>query len=174
MQNGLIQIYTGNGKGKTTAAVGQVIRASGHKAKICFIQIFKPKRFYGEQKILSRFKNIDFFSFSHKHPFCYKNINKNKIKKECRKALCFIKKIFKNNSYDILVLDEFNIAIRDNFIRSKELIDLLKQKPTNLEVVITGRKAPKELIEIADLVTEMKKIKHPYDKGITFRKLIEF
>jgi len=174
MKNGLIQVYTGDGKGKTTSAVGQIIRASGHNAKICFIQLFKPQKFFGEQKVLFKLKNVDYFSFCDTHPKFNKKISPKQVKIECDKLLNFIKKVFSMNKYDILVLDEFNIALRDKFINTEEIINILKNKPDNLEIIITGRNAPEKLIKIADLVTEMKKIKHPFDNGIKSRKYIDY
>ena len=173
-KKGLIQVYTGDGKGKTTAAIGQSIRALGHGKKVCIIQLFKPSHFYGEQKVLKRLKNLDFFSYSDRHPSMYKNVKIMHVKQECVKALNHVKKIFSGNKYDILVLDEFNIAIRDGYIDFNALIGLLKKKPLKLEVIITGREAPQELIDFAGLVTSMEKIKHPFDGKIVSRESIDY
>jgi len=182
---GLIQVYTGDGKGKTTAAVGQVIRALGQGLRVCFIQFFKdPKTFtYGEQKIfysLSRkgilrdLPGIDLYTFAPQHPHFFKKIKKEETRKQLKEGLNFIHKIFREKDYDLLVLDELIIALRDKYLETNKLIKLLKQKPKNMEIILTGRGAPKKLLTFVDLVTEMKKIKHPYDKGVKVRKGIEY
>lgn len=182
---GLIQVYTGDGKGKTTAAVGQVIRALGQGLKVCFIQFFKnPNTFsYGEQRIFHSLPctkmvrglpRINFYNFVPQHPYFFKKIKKVEIEKQLQEGLNFIRKILRENDYDLLVLDELIIALRDKYLKTEELIKLLKQKPKNMEIILTGRGAPKKLIKFADLVTEMKKVKHPYDKGGKARKGIEY
>ncbi|MDO8735386.1 MAG: cob(I)yrinic acid a,c-diamide adenosyltransferase [Elusimicrobiota bacterium] len=170
----MIQIYTGNGKGKTTAAVGLGIRALGHKMNVCIIQFFKGKNFYGEQKILSKLKKIKLYSFAPKHPYCYKNAEIEKIKTDCKNALNLIEKIFKEKKYDLLILDELNIAIRDKFIDVEKIAKLLKNRPEKMEIIITGRGAHKKILKYADLITNMRLIKHPYYKGIKSRKGIEY
>ena len=187
MKQGLIQIYTGNGKGKTTAAVGQAVRALGHNLKICWISFFKdPEKWgYGEIGMLKKW-GVDVFHFALQHP-CFCNppsspfnkgglrgiILQKKVRQECPKALGFITEIFKKD-YDLLILDEINIALRDGFLKEDELLSLLKEKPKSLEVILTGRGATPKLIKMASLVTEMKKIKHPFDKRIKSRKGIEY
>ncbi|OGS43838.1 MAG: hypothetical protein A2539_06205 [Elusimicrobia bacterium RIFOXYD2_FULL_34_15] len=170
----MIEIYTGNGKGKTTCAVGLVIRALGHGMKVCLVQFFKDKAYYGEQNILKKQKNLKMYSFTPKHPCFYKNVKQEFVKSECEKAVELIEKIFKEKSYNLLVLDEFNIALCGKFIDIKKIISLLEKRPKSMEVVITGRNAPKGLIKIADLVSEIKEIKHPYRKGVKCRKGIEY
>jgi cob(I)alamin adenosyltransferase len=182
---GLIQIYTGDGKGKTTTAVGQAVRALGQGLKVCFIQFFKdPKTFsYGEQKIFHSLPRtilvrglpqIDFHTFAPRHPHFFKKISPKEIRKNLEEGLNFIKKIFQENRHNLLILDEIIIALRDKFISPDELIRILRKKPKDMEIILTGRGTPKKLINFADLVTEMKKIKHPYDKGVKARKGIEY
>ncbi len=173
---GLIQVYTGNGKGKTTAAVGSAIRALGQGLRVCFVQLFKnDKKFsYGEQKIFSQLKNLEFHCFSPHHPQLEKMVDDAKIHQECQQGMEFIKGIFVQDNFELLIIDELNIALRDGFLKPEEVIDLLKSKPKEMEVIITGRGAPKELIEYADLVTEMVLVKHPYDEGTPCRRGIEY
>jgi len=175
MKKGFIQIYTGSGKGKTTSALGLVCRASGHNFKICYVYFHKnPKKFgYGEINTLKKLK-VDVFGFAKEHPHFNKKINIETIKNECNKAVEFIKEIYKENKYDILVLDEILISVRDGFLPENKLIELMKRKPENLELIITGRNASKKIIDLADLVSEINEIKHPYKKGIKSRKGIEF
>lgn len=170
----MIQVYTGNGKGKTTAAVGLAIRAIGHKLNVCIIQFFKDKNFYGEQRILSKLKKIKLYSFAPKHPYCYKNAETEKIRTDCKKALNLIKKILKEKKYDLLILDELNVAVRDKFIDVDKIAGLLKNKPEKPEIIITGRGAHKKILKYADLITDMRLVKHPYYKDVKARKGIEY
>jgi cob(I)alamin adenosyltransferase len=174
-QKGLIQVYTGDGKGKTTAAVGMAVRAIGQGLKIIFIQFFKdPKRFgYGETKVLKKLPHCQVFNFAPKHPHFFR-VSPEEIKKELNIGMKLIEEIFIKKNCDLLILDEIIIALRDSFLKEEELLKLLKKKPNNMEVILTGRGAPKRLIESADLVSEVKKIKHPYDRGMKGRKGIEF
>jgi len=174
-RKGLIQIYTGEGKGKTTAAVGLACRACGHNLNVCYISFYKePKRFRcGEHRVLKRL-GVKIYAFAVKHPHFYKNISKEEVRKECLKGLEFIKSIYSENKYGILILDEILIALRDGFLKEEEILDVLNSKPEDLELILTGRGATKKIIKKADLVSEIKKIKHPYDKGIQRREGIEY
>lgn len=170
----LIQIYTGNGKGKTTAAMGLALRTLGHEMNVCIIQFFKLKNYYGEQKNFKKFKNLKFYSFAQKHPHFYKNTKTKDIKNECEKAVSIIAGIIKEKKYDLLILDELNIAIRDRYIDVEKIVHLLKNKPKKMEVVITGRDAHKKILKLADLITDMRLVKHPYYRGIKSRKGIDY
>ncbi|MEW6095106.1 MAG: cob(I)yrinic acid a,c-diamide adenosyltransferase [bacterium] len=174
-QKGLIQIYTGDGKGKTTAAVGLACRARAHNLRVSYIYFHKdPKKWkYGEHRSLEKL-GIDIFGFAKKHPHFFKNINNEEIRKECLKGLKFIKKLFQENKYDILILDEILISLRDKLITEQELVELLNEKPKNLEVILTGRGATERIFAKADLVSKIENIKHPYNKGIKSRKGIEY
>ena len=173
LNRGFIQIYTGNGKGKTTAAVGLAIRASAHRLKVCYVYFHKNPERYGEQRILKQL-GIETFAFAKKHPHFYKNVTKNKIRQECLEALGFIDKVYQQNKYDILILDEILISIRDGFLKEKELLEILGSKPKDLELILTGRGATKKITKKADLVSQIKNIKHPYDLGIKGRRGIEY
>ncbi len=170
----MIIVITGNGKGKTTSSIGQIVRALGHNQKVCLVQLFKGEDFYGEQKILTKLKGLDFFSFAKKHPFCFKNITKEQIVEECKQAINKLKEIINDNNYNLIVLEEFNIAIRDKFVEETLLIDIINQLNKKSNVVITGRGASSKLIEVADLVSEVKEVKHPYNKGIPAQEGIEY
>jgi len=172
LERGYIQIYTGDGKGKTTCAIGLAIRATGYDKQIAFIQFFKLKS--GEDKILKMQKNILFKKFG-----CKKFIINKKIlpehKKQAKKGIDFVLKILNSNKkIDILILDEINIVIYYNLASIKtinEIINKCKQK--NIELIFTGRNAKKAIIDKADLVTEMKIIKH-YFPETHARKGIEY
>jgi cob(I)alamin adenosyltransferase len=175
LSKGLVQLYTGNGKGKTTAAIGQAIRAYGHNLKICIFQFLKPEdSFTGE---LSVFKKLNIKVIRHKEPYSFKLPTKkselDKFKNSLLKMLNQAKEAF--NEYDIIILDEINILPHLKIIDTKVILDLIEQKPEKVELILTGRNAPIELINKADLVTQMESIKHPYvEKGLTARKGIEY
>ncbi len=175
MTRGLIQVYTGEGKGKTTAVVGLAVRARGHNLKVCYVYFHKnPKRWdYGEHKILKKI-GVDVFGFAGKYPRFCKNLKRGEIRGECLKGLEFIKKIYKEKKYDILILDEINISLRDGFLSEKEVMDIISAKPENLELVLTGRGATKKIIKAADLVSKVEKVKHPYDLGVQRRIGVEY
>jgi cob(I)alamin adenosyltransferase len=174
----MLIVNTGNGKGKTTAAMGQILRALGHNQKVCLIQLFKGKEFYGEQNILKKLKNLDFFSFAPKHPFCFpkhKDLTHKTIKNQCLKALSKVRSVLLSKApYDLVVLDEFNIAVRDGHITIKELLEVISYNDSNIDIIVTGRSAKKELLHDADIVTEMREIKHPFSKCTKSRKGIEY
>jgi len=174
-RKGLIQVYTGEGKGKTTAAVGLACRARGYNLKVCYIYFHKePDRFgYGELRSLKKL-GVNIFGFAKRHPHFYKNITPANIRKECLEGIEFIKRIFEENKYDVLILDEILISLRDGFLKEEELLDVLNLKPEKLEVILTGRDATQKIIKRADLISEVKKIKHPFDYGIKGRKGIEY
>ncbi len=169
---GYIQIYTGNGKGKTTASIGLTIRAIGAGKKVFFAQFVKGM-IYSEIKALEQFgesvtvKQYGLNCFIRETP---KQVDID----AARKGLKEVTDVIKSGQYDVIVLDEANIAIFYNLFSAQELIDVLTQKQKSTEIIITGRYAPPELIEIADLVTEMKEIKHYYTSGVQARKGIEF
>jgi len=173
-KKGLIQVYTGDGKGKTTASIGQAIRAKGHKFKVCFVYFFKNlKDFrYGEVEILKEL-GVETIAFVPYHPHFYKNITTQRMREDCLKSLESIKKIFLKG-YDMVILDEILIALQDGFLKEEEILELLEKKPESLEIILTGRGATKKIIEKADLVTEMKKIKHPFNRGVKGKEGIEY
>ena len=174
-KKGLIQVYTGTGKGKSTAAIGQAARAAGHGFKVGFISFFKdPEAFgYGEYKSLKKL-GIKAFLFARKHPHFYKELKTDDVCRECRQGVEFIRELFQDPSWDMLVLDEINIAVRDGFLKEEDVLSLLEAKPEDLELVLTGRGVTEKIIEKADLVSEVKEVKHPYNQGIKSRKGIEY
>lgn len=171
---GYVQIYTGTGKGKTTAALGLALRACGHGIKTYIGQFMKGHN-YGEIKaarLIKPFVKIERYgrkAFVHKEG----KIDKADIEL-AKKGMEKIKKAVFSNDYGIVVLDEILTAIFFGLIPKEEVLELIEKKPENVEIVLTGRYAPAELIEASDLVTEMKEIKHYYSKGVTARKGIEY
>jgi cob(I)alamin adenosyltransferase len=169
---GLIHVYTGNGKGKTTAAVGQAIRACGHGARVVMIQFMKGRE-YGELRCADLLDNFEILQFG-RDQFVDKS-NPAQIDIEyARKGLNAAKEIVEKGDCDLLVLDEINVALDFALLPVEEVLALLAGKPEQIEVILTGRNAPQEMIDIADLVTEMREIKHPYQLGIEMRKGIEY
>lgn len=173
MEKGLIQVYTGNGKGKTTAALGLALRAVGHGLKVLFIQFMKGNIDYGElesSKKLSPYLTIKQMG---RETFVSKT-NPDPIDiKLARDGFALAKKAIFNEEYSIVILDEINVAIDYGLIPLSDLIHLLDTKPKGIELILTGRNAKPEIIDKADLVTEMVERKHYYKKGVSARKGIE-
>ena len=170
---GLVQIFTGNGKGKTTAALGTILRAAGHGLRVFVVFFMKGDYDYGEYSTLSRLPNVSMSSFGFRRLTDPTNIKPEEIE-QARLALEAARKAVLSGSYDLVVLDEVNVALGYNLIELDEVIRLIRDKPPRLELILTGRYADTRLIEMADLVTEMVKVKHPFDKGIKARKGIEY
>ncbi|MEO0100875.1 MAG: cob(I)yrinic acid a,c-diamide adenosyltransferase [candidate division WOR-3 bacterium] len=168
----MIQVYTGNGKGKTTAAIGQAIRALGHNWKILMIQFMKGDE-YGEIKVLKKLPNITVKQFGLK-TFVKKGELKPDDIKLAREGWQLAKEAIESRKYDMIILDELNCALDYGLLTVKEVLTVLLSAPRDLEIIITGRYAPKELIEIADLVSEIKEIKHPLQKGVVNRSGIDY
>ncbi len=173
LKTGLIQIYTGDGKGKTTAAIGQAVRARGRGLNVCMIQFLKQDDSSGEQSTLRKL-GVDIKCFG--GDYAFRKLTQN----ETNKAREFFKKIIdeitneiQQKRYDLMILDEINMLIKKGLLNKKEVVELIKNKPNNTELILTGRGADEEIIELADLVTQCVKIKHPYDKKVKARKGIE-
>ena len=164
---GVINIITrkGEGKGKTTAAIGLAWRAREHNLKVCYIYFHKnPDKWKsGKHETLQKL-GVDVFGFAKKHPHFFREIDLSEGRKECLKGLEFIRKIYKKKEYNILILDEIKISLRDRFLKEKEILDILDLKPEDLDLILTGRGVSNKIIERADLVSEIKNIKHHYDK----------
>lgn len=170
MTKGFIQIYTGNGKGKTTAALGLSLRAVCAGKKVYFAQFVKAAK-YSELKAPLLLKNLTLKQYGYK---CLLNRTAGKIdKKNALTGLNEIQTIIKSKKFDIVVLDEINIAVYYKLINIDDVVNLLKNKPVETEIILTGRYADKKLVKISDLVTEMKEIKHYFKKGVRARTGIE-
>lgn len=175
MEKGLIHIYCGDGKGKTTAAMGLAIRAAGREKKVFITQFLKSGK-SGELISLDKLKEyITFLPGKPVNKFVW-NMNdeeKNEAKKEHTARFKEIVEVMQTKQYDLLILDELIATINNGFIELNDVIDFLKNKPETLEVVMTGRNPKEELVKIANYVTEMKCIKHPFEEGIPSRIGIE-
>lgn len=171
MRKGYIQVYTGNGKGKTTAALGLALRAAGAGMKVYIAQFIKKKT-CSEHRMLEAFKGLITIKQYGRGFFLKRNPTKADITAG-QDGLKEIENIIKSNEYDVIILDEANVATKYNIISAEDLLDLMESKPVNVELVITGRYADERVIEKADLVTEMKEIKHYKEKGVKARIGIE-
>lgn len=170
---GLVHIYYGDGKGKTTAAVGQAVRAAGSGLQVLFFQFMKDNS-SNERTILEQIPNVTCLP-GKRHVKFYNQMNgeeKAEYKHYNSKALDEIVKFCIN--FDVLVLDEAVCAVDLGLLSQKKLVDFLKHKPRGLEVIMTGHRVSDELFEVADYLTEMVKVKHPYDEGRAAREGIEF
>jgi len=175
MAKGLIHVYTGDGKGKTTAAIGLAIRAIGHGKNVLILQFLKSRSKDSGEIITARKNGIKVIKFKDmKSPLFDRDVKPSELKESVRKALAFSLKEIKSNSYDLIILDEFNNLLNSGLVSMEEVKKIIEEKPARLELVFTGRGAPKELIKLADYVTEMRMVKHPFNKGIKGRKGIEF
>lgn len=173
---GLIHIYTGEGKGKTTAAIGLAVRAAGNGMKVLFVQFLKGGEESGELKIFKGLQeNIEVIRFDQRHPiFFKKGDTKDGLINAAKEALSLIDEKIKSGKYDLVVLDEINNLVSQGWADVNELIEIIKKRPEGVEIVLTGRGASEELIDMADYVTEMRAVKHPLKKGIKARKGIEY
>lgn len=177
-QHGYIQIYTGNGKGKTTASLGLAMRALGRKWKVLIVMFTKGGDNYGE---LKSFKNLS-DEISNNLTIVQAGLDRivyarNKSEddeKEIKQGWDITKKAILNDEYQLIILDEINIAIDLKILDIDEVIEVLKNKPKDMEIVLTGRNAHKKAIEIAHLVSEIKPVKHYWDTGVVARKGIEY
>ncbi len=170
MKLGLTHVYTGEGKGKTTAAMGILLRALGRGLNVKVIQLFK--RDTGEQFFFEN-SSVKYFQFKPVHPF-FKNYNKKEINGLKEEFMKFWKQSIENLDYNIILIDEIGPGIAWGVIDESLVLDLIKNKPENTELILTGRDMPLSIMEKADYVSEINKIKHPYDKGIQGRKGIEY
>ncbi len=172
LNRGFVQIYTGNGKGKTTAAIGLAVRAAGYGLKVYLGQFMKGFK-YNEHNIFNEINNITYELFGTPNLIHIEDEPDEKNLICARKGFEKAKEILISNDYDIVILDEINLTVFFNLLKIDDLLELIEIKPFNVELILTGRKAPVEIIDKADLVTEMREIKHYYKNGIEARDGIE-
>ena len=169
---GLVEVFTGDGKGKTSAALGVVLRASGYGLRTYIVYFMKGDFPYGEQKVLSKLPNVTLAKFGFESFTDPTNV-KQEEKEEAKRALEAARNAAVSGDYDVVVLDEINVAVAWKLVDIEDVIKLIQNKAEKVELILTGRYADSRLIELADLVTIMVKVKHPYDKGILSRKGID-
>ncbi|MBQ1480952.1 cob(I)yrinic acid a,c-diamide adenosyltransferase [Sphingomonas paucimobilis] len=172
-EKGLIIVHTGKGKGKTTAALGMVIRAVGHGMRVGMVQFVKGAMTTGEAAVLARFPEVDFHAMG--EGFTWNTQDRSRDIATARTAWDEVKRMIADPSYDLIVADELNIVLRYDYLPADEVLEVLGTKDAMTHVVITGRNAPEALIEAADLVTDMTQVKHPFrEQGVKAQKGIEF
>ena len=175
-QKGLVIVYTGGGKGKTSAALGLVLRAVGYNHKVCMVQFVKGSWHYGELDSAKRLAP-EFEMITAGKGFVGILDDKSPREEHVKAAndtLMISREKIASGKFDVVILDEINYAIQLELLKLDDVIDLIKSKPAELDLVLTGNHATKEVIELADLVTEMKEIKHPFKSGLKAKKGIDF
>jgi cob(I)alamin adenosyltransferase len=173
LDKGLVQVYTGNGKGKTTAALGLALRAVGREFKVCVIQFMKGGGPYGEQIAAEKLAPYLTIIQTGRDGWIRKGHPTREDTEMARKALSLADEALSGNVYDLVILDEINNAVHYGLISVDDVLALIQHKPDTVELVLTGRNAHEKIIEAADLVTEMREIKHYYKKGVQARPGIE-
>lgn len=173
IEKGLLIVHTGKGKGKTTAALGMVLRAIGHGRKVGIVQFVKGAMATGEKTVFDAFPdNVVFRPMG--EGFTWDTQDRARDIARAREAWTVVSEMIADPAYDMVVADELNIALRYEYLPLDEVCDLLRARPPMKHVIVTGRNAPESLIEIADLVTEMNLVKHPFRAGVKAQPGIEF
>lgn len=173
LKDSFIYVFTGSGKGKTTAALGQAVRATGHGWKVLIIQFIK-KISSGEVGPLKKL-GVDIFPMG--LGFVEVSADRRSAQKHrqaAQHALAFAQDKVRDNRYNLLILDEVNVAINLGLLKEEEVLQFLKKRPRGLSIILTGRGAPKSLIKEADLVTEMREVRHPHKAGYKARPGLEY
>ena len=170
---GLVQILTGDGRGKTTAALGVVLRALGHGLRVCIVVFMKGDYPYSEWKFLAKEPGIKLARYGSRAFIDPANIKPEDIE-QAKQALAFAREAMLSKNYDLVVLDEVNLAAAWKLVELDDVIGFVNDRPPDVELILTGRQADSRLIELADLVTECVNIKHPYEKGILARQGIDY
>lgn len=169
---GLVQVYTGEGKGKTTASLGLAFRAVGTGLNVIMVQFLKPNEEYGEQISAKNFDGFEIVSMGLDH--MTSEVTREEDIRIAKETLEYLSDLLRSGRYDIVIADEINVALSWELLTPEDVIEVLEGRSANTEVVLTGRGAPQEIIDYADLVTEMVPIKHPFDKGIGARRGVEY
>ena len=175
-EKGLVIVYTGNGKGKTTAALGMALRAIGYDHKVCMLQFIKGSWHYGEMDSSKKLEpNFELIAVGKGFVgILDDNSPREEHEKYAAEAVRICREKIFSEKYDVIILDEVKYAITLGLIDVQEIIKIIKEKPSELDLVLTGRDVKEEIVELADLVTEMKEIKHPFKSGIKAKKGIDF
>lgn len=169
----MIQIYTGNGKGKTTAALGLGLRAVGHGLKVIMIQFMKGEINYGELEAVKHLPDFKIEQYGRPDFVNPENPDKEDIRL-AEQALKRAVKVIKNKEFDIVILDEINVAVSFGLIKAEKVIELIKNTSKKTELILTGRYMPEEFIKYADLISEVREVKHHFHDGVPARKGIEY
>ncbi|WP_244816269.1 cob(I)yrinic acid a,c-diamide adenosyltransferase [Caballeronia sp. Lep1P3] len=172
-EKGLLIVNTGNGKGKTTAAFGMAVRVLGHGMKLGVVQFIKGALHTSERDVLSAMAKCDFVTMG--DGYTWNTQNREADMATARKGWSEARRMIESGAYQMVVLDELNTVLKYDYLPLDEVLDVLKARPAMLHVVVTGRHAPDALVELADLVTEMRLVKHPYrEQGVKAQRGVEF
>lgn len=170
---GLVEIFTGSGKGKTSAALGIALRALGHGLRVHIIFFMKGESPYGEQKALGQLPGVSFQSFGTPGFVAPHHVTEEQHQQACH-ALEAARQVVLGGQYDVVILDEVLVASAWDLIPVEEVESLIRQKPEKLDLILTGRYAHERLVALADLVTDMAEVKHPYRQGVACRQGIDY
>ena len=176
LAKGYVHLITGEGPGKTTSALGISLRCLGHGMGVCIIQFLKGKNDdinFGEIKSLKRFKNLLIKQFGEGSFLQSNNINLSDVYR-AKKGLKFALNKMMSKEYDLIILDEVNVAMYYGLLKIEEVLSFIKSKPHNIELILTGRNAPDQLYAVADYVVVINSLRHPFDNGVQARKGIEY
>lgn len=173
IEKGLVQIYTGDGKGKTTCAIGLAIRLLGHGGRVAIVQFLKGWEGYGEVAFLKSLPNLS-LERTGRAEFVRPRGPQPEDYAEAERGFALADRWIRSGDYNLVILDEINVALNFGLLSTRDVLDTLKSRPEHVEVVLTGRDAPAPLLEAADLVTEMVNRRHPFERGIKARRGIEF
>jgi len=173
LKRGLTQVFTGGGKGKTSAGIGTAVRASGRGYRVYIVYFMNQNYDSGEQEVLHCLPGVKWVAFGPglvRHP----ESPTPEVKAKAGQALAEARRAMLSGEWDVIIMDEINIITGWGWLETSEVVQLIKDRPEHVELILTGRLAPPEVIEVSDLVTEMVKVKHPYDRGIPARRGIEY
>jgi len=176
LTKGLVHVYTGHGKGKTTAAFGLAVRALGQGLRVLVVQFLKGGgTLSGEARFLDGLEGVDVVCFpDQRHPIFCKECDVEELKASIRAGFALVRDKALSGEYDMVIMDEVNNCVREGWLGIDDMASLIREKPVKVELVLTGRGCPDELMELADYVTEMKVIKHPADGGVKARRGVEY
>ena len=172
-EKGLLMVFTGPGKGKTTAAFGMALRAVGHGMRLGVVQFIKADQDSAEKLVLSRFENVDFQTIG--DGFTWLTQNRERDMATAERAWAEAERMIRDSRYDLIILDEFNLVLSYGYLELARVLATFSNRRPELHVAVTGRNAPAALVELADLVSEIRAVKHPYrEQGVKAQKGIEF
>ena len=174
-RKGMVHVYTGDGKGKTTAALGAALRAMGWGARVCMVQFIKGYPKIGEAMFAAQFTAQ--FALRQFASDTSRDIDEAKAaqrREAAQAALACAQEVVSSGSYDLVILDEINNALHLGLVDKTRVLDMMRDRPTNVEIILTGRNAPREIIDAADYVTEMRAVKHPFEQGLGARQGIDY
>ena len=174
LDQGCVQVYTGNGKGKTTASLGLALRAVGRELMVCIVQFMKGGGPYGEHLVAERLAPYLTIVTTGRKGWVRQDGPASEDRQLAEEGLALAREVLTSEKYDLVILDEINGAVAYGLLDVEPVLELIRLKPARVELVLTGRSAHEKIIEAADLVTEMRPVKHPYDKGIPAQRGIDF